>query len=56
MILSFRQLQEKCQEQQKSLFIAFIDLAKAFDTESRSELHKILEKIGHHALHAYSVF
>ena len=46
MIFSLRQLQEKCQEQQKPLYIAFVDLTKAFDTVSRSGLYKILEKIG----------
>ena len=46
MIFSLRQLQEKCQEQQKPLYITFVDLTKAFDTVSRSGLYKILEKIG----------
>ena len=39
MIFSLRQLQEKCQEQQKPLYIAFVDLTKAFDTVSRSGLY-----------------
>ena len=30
-IFSLRQLQEKCREQRKSLYIAFIDLTKGFD-------------------------
>ena len=34
MIFSLRQLQEKCREQQKPLYIAFVDLTKAFDTVS----------------------
>ena len=46
MIFSLRQLQEKCREQQKPLFIAFIDLTKAFDMVSRSGLFSILRKIG----------
>ena len=47
MIFSLRQLQEKCREQRKPLYIAFIDLTKDFDqvntkgllTPSRSGLH-----------------
>ena len=46
MIFSLRQLQEKCREQQKLLYIAFIDLTKAFDLVSRSGLFKLLQKIG----------
>ena len=46
MIFSLRQLQEKCREQQKSLYIAFIDLTKAFDLVSRSGLFSLLQKIG----------
>ena len=46
MIFSLRQLQEKCQEQRMPLYIAFIDLTKAFDLVSRSGLYKILQKIG----------
>ena len=46
MIFSLRQLQEKCREQQKPLYIAFIDLTKAFDLVSRSELFSLLQKIG----------
>ena len=46
MIFSLRQLQEKCREQQKPLYIAFIDLTKAFDLVSRQGLFSILEKIG----------
>ena len=46
MIFSLRQLQEKCREQQKPLYIAFIDLTKAFDLVSRSGLFKLLQKIG----------
>ena len=46
MIFSLRQLQEKCEEQQMPLFIAFIDLTKAFDLVSRSGLFRLLQKIG----------
>ena len=45
MIFSLRQLQEKCREQQQPLFLAFVDLTKAFDLVSRSGLFKILQKI-----------
>ncbi|XP_044176632.1 uncharacterized protein LOC122959374 [Acropora millepora] len=47
MIFSLRQLQEKCREQQQPLFIAFVDLTKAFDLVSRSGLFEILS---HHLL------
>ena len=46
MIFSLRQLQEKCREQQKPLYIAFIDLTKAFDLVSRDGLFGLLRKIG----------
>ena len=46
MIFSLRQLQEKCREQRRPLFISFIDLTKAFDLVSRDGLFQILEKIG----------
>lgn len=46
MIFSLRQLQEKCREQQKPLYVAFIDLTKAFDLVSRVGLFNILLKIG----------
>ena len=35
MIFAERQLQEKCQEQNKQLNTTFVDLTKAFDTVSR---------------------
>ena len=44
MIFSVRQLQEKCREQHP-LYLAFIDLTKAFDLVSRTGLFKLLEKI-----------
>ena len=43
MVFSLRQLQEKCRERQP-LFVAFIDLTKAFDLVSRDGLFKILPK------------
>ena len=46
MIFSLRQLQEKCREQKQSLYIAFIDLTKAFDLVSRDGLFKVLAQIG----------
>ncbi|XP_067905187.1 uncharacterized protein si:dkey-234i14.6 isoform X2 [Heterodontus francisci] len=39
-------IQEKCREQQMPLYIAFIDLTKAFDLVSRRGLFRLLEKIG----------
>jgi len=46
MVFSIRQLQEKCREQHKPLFLAFIDLTKAFDLVSRDGLFTVLAKIG----------
>ncbi|XP_018026545.1 uncharacterized protein LOC108681971 [Hyalella azteca] len=46
MIFSLRQLQEKCREQRRPLYIAFIDLTKAFDLVSRRGLFLLLRKIG----------
>lgn len=46
MIFAVRQLQEKCREQQQPLYMAFVDLTKAFDLVSRQGLFKLLEKIG----------
>ena len=46
MIFSLRQLQEKCREQGKPFYVAFIDLTQAFDLVSRDGLFKILAKIG----------
>ena len=45
MIFSLRQLQEKCREQGKQLYVAFIELTKAFDQVSRDGRFKILAKI-----------
>ena len=46
MVFSVRQLQEKCREQQMPLYIAFVDLTKAFDLVSRSGLLVLLQKVG----------
>lgn len=46
MVFSLRQLQEKCREQRKALYIAFIALTKAFVHVNRDGLFKILAKIG----------
>lgn len=46
MIFSLRWLQEKCREQQQPLFLASVNLTKAFDLVSRSGLFQILQKIG----------
>ena len=46
MTFSLRQLQEKCREQHMPLYIAFIDLTKAFDLVSRDGLFKVLPKLG----------
>jgi len=46
MIFSLRQLQEKCREQRRPLYIAFIDLTKAFDLVSRGGLFLLLRKMG----------
>lgn len=46
MIFIAHQLQEKCWEQNQSLYMAFIDLTKAFDSVNRQALWLILAKIG----------
>lgn len=46
MIFSVKQLQEKCREQRQPLYLAFVDLTKAFDLVSRSGLFQLLKKIG----------
>nr|XP_032827065.1 uncharacterized protein LOC116952123 [Petromyzon marinus] len=46
MLFSLRQLQEKCREQRMPLYLAFIDLTKAFDLISRGCLFKLLKVIG----------
>ena len=46
MIFVARLLQEKSREQHRDLFIAFIDLAKAFDTVIRDLLWQVLGQFG----------
>ena len=46
MIFVARQLQEKCCEQRQDLYLAFVDLTKAFDTVIRYLLWNILRKFG----------
>ena len=46
MVFVLRQLQEKCREQNKGLYVTFVDLTKAFDTVSRKGLWQILERLG----------
>ena len=46
MVFVLRQLQEKCREQNKGLYVTFVDLTKAFDTVSRKGLWQILEHLG----------
>ena len=46
MVFVFRQLQEKCREQNNVLYVAFVDLTKAFDTVSRKRLWMIMERLG----------
>ena len=46
MVFVARQVQEKCREHRKDLYMAFIDLSKAFDTVNRELLWEILERLG----------
>ena len=45
MVFFVRQLHEKCHEQQRTLYIAFIDLTKTFDLVSRRGLFQLPRKI-----------
>ena len=45
-IFTIRQIQEKCIEQQMSLYMVFIDLTKAFDTINRPALWEVLKCFG----------
>ena len=46
MIFTARQLQGKCQKQNRDLCMTFVDLTKAFHTVSREGLWKIMAKFG----------
>ena len=46
MIFAAHQLQEKCQEHNRQLYTAFVDLTKVFDTVSREGLWRIMAKFG----------
>ncbi|XP_014784914.1 uncharacterized protein LOC106879749 [Octopus bimaculoides] len=46
MVFAARQLQEKCQERNVDLYSTYVDLTKAFDTDSREGLWRILAKYG----------
>ena len=46
MIFCLRQLQEKCIEQDRPLYIVFVDFTKAFDTVGRTGLWQLLKKYG----------
>ena len=46
MMFAARQLQEKCQEQHRHLFRAFLDLTKAFDTICRESFWNIVATYG----------
>ena len=46
MIFTLRQLQEKAVEQQRSLYIVFVDFSKAFNTVNRWTLWKFLKAYG----------
>ena len=46
MIFAARQVQEKCHEQRRDLYFAFIDLTKAFDSVNRDVLWGCLAHIG----------
>ncbi|KAK2193514.1 hypothetical protein NP493_12g11020 [Ridgeia piscesae] len=46
MIFCLRQLQEKCIEQDRPLYMIFVDVSKAFDTVGRTGLWQLLRKYG----------
>ena len=46
MVFVLRLLQGKCQEQNKGLYVAFVDLTKVFASVSRKELWMIMECFG----------
>ena len=46
MIFCLRQRQEKCIEQDRPLYVVFVDFSKAFDTVGRTGLWQLLRKYG----------
>jgi len=46
MIFCLRQLQEKCIEQDRPLYMVFVDFSKEFDTVGRTGLWQLLRKYG----------
>ena len=46
MLVTLRQIQEKCREQRHPLYAVFVDLTKAFDSVNRPALWLILKKYG----------
>ena len=46
MVFAAHLLQEKCREQHRPLYMAYIDLSKAFDTIDQAILWKTLSKFG----------
>ena len=46
MIFCLRQLQERCIEQDRPLYMVFADFSKAFDTVGRTRLWQLLRKYG----------
>ena len=46
MIFCLRQLQEKCIEQDRPLYMVFVDFSKAFDTVGRTGLWQLLRQYG----------
>ena len=47
MIFAARQIQEKYREQNRDLYMVFVDLTKAFDSVNRLGLWQVLRKIGY---------
>ena len=46
MILCLRQLHEKCIEQDRPMYVVFVDFSKAFEAVGRTELWQLLRKYG----------
>ena len=46
MIFCLRQLQEKCIEQDRPLYMVFVEFSKSFDTVARTGLWQLLRKYG----------